>query len=55
MLGTSTRISSALRNLGLRPLGWLAEAGSPQFAGGALYETHERISIAGAALLVIRH
>ena len=31
MLGTSKRISNAWRNLGLRPLGWLGEAGSPQF------------------------
>ena len=31
MLGTSTRTSDVLINLGLNPLRWLREVGSPQF------------------------
>ncbi len=31
MLGTSTRTSNVLINLGLKPLRWLREVGSPQF------------------------
>ena len=45
MLGTSTRISNELMNLGLRPLGWLAEAGSPQF--GVLYESTSIAAVYG--------
>ena len=48
MLGTSTRTSDVVINLGLKPLRWLREVGSPQFGvQGDLYESTSNAAVYG--------